>query len=173
MGCPPSSGSYTEHYEGMRDAKGVIRRNWGVLCWRSGLSHLSSPSLLPCTTGLLSPAAPESHNIRAAPTTSVFMPQVLAPNLPHQSKHPPQSSEEIPKPNPVLLQLTCPLCSCPFFWEGPGTLGRNAFSSRKCQFIKTLPKKRSLQTNFSFQKPSGGKKKEDVTFQLSCFNSFK
>lgn len=42
---------------------------------RSGLSHPTSPSLLLCSTGLPSPAALESHHIRAAPTTLVIMPQ--------------------------------------------------------------------------------------------------
>lgn len=131
-----------------------------MLCWRSELSHLTSPALLPCSTGPPSPAAPESLLARASLTTLVITPQVLTPNLPHHSKHPPQITGEIPKPSPVPLQLTWPLCSCPFYWEVPGTLSRNAFSSRKCQFIKTLLKKRSLQTNFFFQKPSGEKKKK-------------
>lgn len=156
VGCPPSSEEDKEHDKGMRDAKWLIRRNWGVLCWRSGLSHLTSPSLLPCSTGLLSPAAPETHHTELpSPAWSLW--PGFWPNLPHHSNHPPQTTGEIPKPSPVPRQLMWLLSSCPFFWEGPDTSGRNPFSSRKCQFIKTLPQKRSLQTTFSFQKPSGKK----------------
>lgn len=160
MGCPPSLGSYRECDKGMRDAKGLIRRNWGVLWWRSGLSHLPSPSLLSLQhwTPLISSPREPPH--QSCPTTLVIMPQVLAPNSPHHPRHPPQTTREIQKPSPLPLQLTWPFCSCPFLREVPGTLGRNAFSSRKYQFIKTLPKKRSLQTNFSFQKPSGEEKKK-------------
>lgn len=140
----------------MRGDQGLIRRNWGVLCQRSGLPHLTSPPLLLHSTGLSPSASPESHHTGAL----VISPHVLAPNLPWYPKYPPQTTGEIPKSGSLPLQLPWSLHSCPFPWEQPGTLDRNAFSSGKCQFIKTLPKKRSLQRNFSFQKPSGEKKKD-------------
>lgn len=78
-----------------------------------------------------------------------------------------QTIGEMPKsgsclcPPPSSLHQAPPLL--PFASVWPGTLDRNAFSPKKCQFIKTIPKKKSLQRNFSFQKPCGeGKKKKDT-----------
>lgn len=158
MCCPPSS----EFDKGMRDAEGLIRRNWGVLCLRSGLPHLPSPPLPRCFAALGSARQPREPLHWSIPTTLVINPQILVPNLPCHLKHPLPITGEIPKSGSLPLQLPRPLCSCPFPWEQPGTLDRNAFSSRKCQFIKTLPKKRSLQRNFSFQKSSGEKKRKDT-----------
>lgn len=157
MGCPPSLGSYTECDKGMRDVKGLIRRSAVVEIW-------AVPSSLPFLAVFAALDSPHQQPQRATTPELPHHPGHYAPGPGTKFATPPQAASPDHQRNPKTKSspsaADMALLLLPFPSGSARHLGRNAFSSRKYQFIKTLPKKRSLQTNFSFQKPSGEEKKK-------------